>query len=272
MEFEELKLVLDRIKDLQHVKGEYKEPLLNSETVVFMKASCDRLGQGSHVFFHAIEVLDRYVRAKNEQKVQLEDPVLISCTCILTSSKHQGGRRQLSLKHIKTYLSQVSFREYTTENVSNMESDILTTLINSSEIPATTIMDDLDTVVAKFLIEVNLRVKIMRLSISVLIFAMIMGKELFADLQKFYSSNERSKELFRDLACSKLYIPVGVLMTTLNFKYGTVFDIDTMLFTFSKYYKIDYNHLNLVFTSMFESLKVFFVKTDIDYSDSRPSF
>lgn len=210
--FEE-ELVTDWLKNMENSEWQYKEPILDSETIGVLRNACTTLQQDIHVFVNSVEILEDYIRKNNDLRHKIDDPILTVAAVITISSKNSGDQ-DLKLNHVQNLLNRLTGRVYTVRDVFLKEINILKTLDNKLAIE--TVVDDLKTLTAKFEYESKIKVSILPLCLDILEMMYLTRKDWFFEFKEIYCVSEEALFIFEKLMCSRFFLPSAIIVFTLN--------------------------------------------------------
>lgn len=244
-------LLLHWFLDIGKKRNMYKEPILDETAVEFIKLICDTFEQGTNVFIMTTEVAENYLQMKKFKNEKITDPLLVVVTITFISHKLEGALESLKVKHVVNLMFHFTGRYYYSAQILAMESDILTTL--NTGIPVTTVLDDMDVIIEKYMGESRLKGCIRPLCLQVLEIVYLEKKQWFKELKVIYSQNKDCQNVFRHLISSKFYIPVSVFITAIELThYRHVLDVDSLLTDLTKQTKIHEDHVRLLTAKMIE--------------------
>ncbi|XP_044253840.1 uncharacterized protein LOC123004562 [Tribolium madens] len=247
-------LLLHWFLDIGKKRDMYNEPILGENTVKFFKQICDTFEQSSHVFIMSIEVAENYLRAKISKNQKITDPLLAAVTIAFICHKCEGALESLKIKHVVDLLFHLSQKYYNAKQVLGMEGDILITL--NGKIQMTTVLDDMDVIIEKYMSESRLKGSIRPLCLNILEYVYFERKKWFKQLKEIYSQSKECMVVFQHLISSKFYIPVSVLITAIELThYRHVLDVDTVLADVTKHTRIHEDHVRLLAAKMIEIIK-----------------
>ncbi|EFA07697.1 hypothetical protein TcasGA2_TC002173 [Tribolium castaneum] len=240
--------------DIGKKSNMYNEPMLGEKTVKFFKQICDTFEQNTHVFIMSVEVAENYLRTKKSKNEKIADPLLAAVTISFICHKCEGALESLKVKHIVDLLFQLSKKSYSARQVLGMEGDILITL--NGIIQMTTVLDDMDVIIEKYMSESRLKGSIRPLCLKILEYVYFERKKWFQQLKEIYSQNKECMNVFQHLISSKFYVPVSVLITAIELThYRHVLDVDTVLADVTKHTKIHEDHVRLFAAKIIEVIK-----------------
>lgn len=237
----ELELITFWLKSMENQEWNYKEPILDCETVNVLKNACTILQQDVHVFINSIELLEEYIRRKNKLYNKIEDPMLAACAAISVSSKYAGDQ-DLKLKNIQELLIKLTGKTYSMRKLILSEIDILKTVDN--KLALETVVDDLCTLATKFENESKLKSSIIPCCLNVLEMMYIFRKKWFFEFKELYNIDNEAEFIFQKLICSRLFLPSAIIIFTLEqTPYKETLNINLVTKEFADMCKVHINYI-----------------------------
>lgn len=238
--FEE-ELITQWLKNMERNEWQYKEPILNSETASILRHICTSLHQDVHVFVHSVEILEEYIRRKNNEEDKIDDPVLTVSAVISISSKYKGDQ-DIKLKQVQDLLNKLTGKTYDLRALLLAEIEILRTIDNKLDLE--NIVDDLTTLASKVEHESKIKASIIPLCLDVLEMMYILRKDWFLEFKEIYSVNEEAIYIFEKLICSRFFIPSAIIVYVLKqTAYRNSLNITNIIEQLASLCKVHIDHL-----------------------------
>lgn len=210
--FEE-ELIIHWLKNMENQEWQYQEPILDSETTAVLRYACTSLQQDVHVFVNSVEILEEYIRKKNNIGHKIENPILTLSAVVSISSKYKG-EQDLKLKYIQDVLKKVTGKSYELRQLLLAEIEILNTVENKLFLES--VVDDLTTLATKIEHELKIKASIVPLCLNVLEIMYILRKDWFFEFKDIYSINDEALYAFKKLICSRFFIPSAIVIYALE--------------------------------------------------------
>lgn len=238
--FEE-ELIVEWLKNMENNEWQYKEPILDGETVGVLRNACTNLQQDIHVFVNSVEILEDYIRRNDKLGRKIDDPILTAAAIITISSKNTG-EQDLKLKHIRDWLNRLTGKSYTLRDLLLREIGILKTLDNQLSLES--VVDDLKTLATKFENDSKIKASIIPLCLDVLEMMYLTRKDWFSEFRDIYNVSEEALFIFQKLICSRLFIPSAIIVYTLKqTDYNDTLNINLVMEEFADMCKVHIDHL-----------------------------
>lgn len=237
--FEE-ELIEDWVKNMETQEWQYKEPIINSETVSVLKNVCKHLHQDIHVFVTAVELLENYIRVKFNDVQKIKDPFLSIAAAITISSK-QVGDKEIKVKYVQDWLVESKGTLYNQQDILSAEMEMLNSI---ESLPHETVVDDLTTLATKFEHNYKIKASILPLCLNVLEMLYLTRNEWFVEFKTLYALTKETSFIFTKLMRSRMYIPSAVIIYALKLTaYKDSFDIKLVTEDLAARCEIHVDHL-----------------------------
>lgn len=230
---------------------EYSEPILEDSTAEVVKYICDFLKEDIHVFILSIEVLEEYIKQKNDVACRIEDPLLTVGCVVLLCSKFAGEQSDIQIKCIQDCYENISKKLYPVSLIKHVERDIFQTI--NGKLPLSTKVDDLNTFIEIYTKRLKLKLDVRPLCLRIMEAVHISRIKLHTRIKSVYMQNQQAFLAFKELLCNKLFFPSGILLCAFRLtNYKNVIDLEEIMTDLSCTASVHKDHIQFLSDTLYD--------------------